>query len=187
MANCLPNQEPFPLAIGDWGDAIGKRPLNKFIYMAEPSHIDEIRPIVAERIGNLGHLTQAQSNMLEVLPPNASKGNGVRRLLGSLQIAPEHVMAIGDAENVRHAPKAILQRARHNDRKLQRNSDTLFFLSNSEQDLEMLEMVGFSCAVANALPSVKKVAKYTNFSSNVDDGVAEAIEQFFLSKVNVPR
>lgn len=49
----------------------------------------------------------------------------------------------------------------------------------------MLDMVGFSCAVANALPSVKKVAQYTNFSSNNNDGVAEAIEQFFLSEVNV--
>lgn len=48
----------------------------------------------------MGHLTQAQSNMLEVLPPNASKGNGVKRLLKSLNILPEHVMAIGDAENV---------------------------------------------------------------------------------------
>lgn len=146
-------KEPDPTAIGNWNEAIGKRPLNKFIYMAEPSHIDEIRPLIAERIGDAGHLTQAQSNMLEVLPPNASKGNGVRRLLKSLNIPPEHVMAIGDAEN----------------------------------DLEMLEMVGYSCAVANALPSVKAAARYTDFSSNNNDGVAEAIERFFLSDVKVPK
>lgn len=69
--------------------------------MAEPSHIDEMRPIVAERIGDMGHLTQAQSNMLEVLPPDACKGNGVRRLAKSLGIDVEEIMAIGDAENVR--------------------------------------------------------------------------------------
>lgn len=49
----------------------------------------------------------------------------------------------------------------------------------------MLKMVGYSCAVANALPSVKAVAKYTDFSSNNNDGVAEAIERFLLSGVNV--
>lgn len=95
------SKEPEPVAIGDWNDAIGKRPLNKFIYLAEPAVIDELRPLVAKRIGHMGHLTQAQSNMLEVLPPNASKGNGVRRLLRSLGMPLEHVLAIGDAENVR--------------------------------------------------------------------------------------
>lgn len=94
------SKEPDPVAVGDWNDAIGKRPLNKFIYMAEPAVIDEVRPLVEERLGDIGDFTQAQSNMLEVLPPNASKGNGVRRLLKSLDIPLEHVLAIGDAENV---------------------------------------------------------------------------------------
>lgn len=93
-------QEPHPETLGSWDTAIGRRPLNKFIYMAEPARIDEIRPYVAKRIGDRGHLTQAQSNMLEVLPPNASKGNGVRELLKSLRVNPENLLAIGDAENV---------------------------------------------------------------------------------------
>lgn len=43
-------------------------------------------------------------------------------------------------------------------------------------------MVGYSCAVANALPSVKKVAKYTDFGSNDEDAVAECIERFILTE-----
>lgn len=46
----------------------------------------------------------------------------------------------------------------------------------------MLQMVGYSCAVANALPMVKAVAKYTDFPSNEEDGVASAIGQFFFNE-----
>lgn len=49
----------------------------------------------------------------------------------------------------------------------------------------MLELAGYSCAVANALPSVKAVSKYTDISSNDEDGVAEAIERFVLAQVDV--
>lgn len=41
-------------------------------------------------------------------------------------------------------------------------------------------MVGFSCTVGNALPSAKAVAKYNDFRSNDEHGVAEAIERFLL-------
>lgn len=68
--------------------------------MAEPETIDEMRPLVAEKVGSAGNLTQAQSNMLEVLPPNSSKGDGVRRLLRNVGVHPDNVLAIGDAENV---------------------------------------------------------------------------------------
>lgn len=42
-------------------------------------------------------------------------------------------------------------------------------------------MVGYSCAVANALPSVKQVAKFTDFGSNDEDAVADCIERFILT------
>lgn len=52
----------------------------------------------------------------------------------------------------------------------------------------MLKMVGISCAVANALPSVKAVAKYTDFASNDESGVAEAIDRLvFASKSTTQR
>lgn len=46
-------------------------------------------------------------------------------------------------------------------------------------------MVGYSCAVANALPSVKAAAKYTDFKTNNEHGVAEVLDRFVLSKMNV--
>lgn len=96
-------QEPEPEEIGRWEDVLGKRTLNKLIFMAEPARIDSVRPLVHERVGHVASLTQAQSNMLEVLPPGSSKGEGVRYLLDRLGVAPENVLAIGDAENVRRA------------------------------------------------------------------------------------
>jgi HAD superfamily hydrolase (TIGR01484 family) len=36
---------------------------------------------------------------MQVLPPGASKGAGVARLLKELGVRPEELMAIGDGEN----------------------------------------------------------------------------------------
>ncbi|KAF6003073.1 hypothetical protein F1559_003674 [Cyanidiococcus yangmingshanensis] len=46
-----------------------------------------------------GRCVQACPDMLEVLPANANKGDGLRRLLEHLGIRAEEVVAIGDAEN----------------------------------------------------------------------------------------
>lgn len=141
--------EPEPVSIGSWEKVIEDDiPVNKFIYMAEPEHIDRIRPTVESQIGDMATITQAQSNMLEVLPPNTSKGNGVRQLLSNLNINPSNCLAIGDAEN----------------------------------DIELLKMVGYSCAVQNALPSVKQVATYNLGETNDQDGVSSAILRFLLAK-----
>lgn len=43
-----------------------------------------------------GTLTHCQA---QVLPPGASKGVGVGKLLEAMDIAPENVMALGDGEN----------------------------------------------------------------------------------------
>lgn len=85
---------------GGWERVIGTRVLNKFIFMADPARIDEVRPHVAIALGEHAVLTQAQGNMLEVLPAGTSKGNGLLRLLDDWRIKPSEVMAIGDAENV---------------------------------------------------------------------------------------
>lgn len=140
-------REPEVTVIPSWQEVIGKRTLNKMIMMANPDRINEIRPSVENQLGAISHLTQAQPDMLEVLPPLSSKGDGVRRLLDHLGIDPKFVLAVGDAEN----------------------------------DIELLQMVEFSCAVGNALPSVKAVAKYTDFSTNDEDGVAEVVNRFFAT------
>lgn len=96
------SQEPAAEEIGVWESVIGKRPINKLIIMAEPDEINRVRPYVESKIGSDGHLTQAQGNMLEVLPPGASKGLGVRHFLDYMKIPSDNVLAIGDAENVRY-------------------------------------------------------------------------------------
>lgn len=93
-------QEPQPEPVGDWESVVGKVSLNKFIFMAEPQRIDDIRPKIQAEVGDFSRLTQAQSNMLEVLPLGSSKGEGVRRLLTAVNVNPQNVLAIGDAENV---------------------------------------------------------------------------------------
>lgn len=42
---------------------------------------------------------QAMEDMIEVLPPNASKGDGVKRLLESFGGSFDDLLALGDAEN----------------------------------------------------------------------------------------
>ena len=37
--------------------------------------------------------------MLQILPPGASKGVGVGKLLEAMDIAPQNLMALGDGEN----------------------------------------------------------------------------------------
>ena len=44
-------------------------------------------------------LTSALPGMTEVLPPGASKADGVLRYLGEIDLAPDAVLAVGDAEN----------------------------------------------------------------------------------------
>lgn len=52
-----------------------------------------------EQLGDSAALTTALSGMLEVLPKGASKAAGVRVVLEKLGVAPENVLAMGDAEN----------------------------------------------------------------------------------------
>jgi len=66
----------------------------------DPAAISAMRPRYEQRMKPLGVvLTQAQADMLEMLPPGASKGDGVRRLLEHLELDAGELMAIGDAEN----------------------------------------------------------------------------------------
>jgi len=52
-------------------------------------------------------------------------------------------------------------------------------LGDGENDLEMLQYVGWGVAVANASPKLKQVAKVI-VADNDHDGVAEAVERFAL-------
>jgi Cof subfamily protein (haloacid dehalogenase superfamily) len=91
--------EPAPVAIGNWDSVIGSVSIYKFIFMAPEERILSIRPRVEKELNAVSKITRATPGMLEVLPLGASKGDGVSRLLKSLQIAPETVLAVGDGEN----------------------------------------------------------------------------------------
>ncbi|KAM3568197.1 hypothetical protein VYU27_009678 [Nannochloropsis oceanica] len=53
----------------------------------------------ASYLGPRATLTQAQGDMLEVLPPGGSKGLGVQKLLEALKVDKANLLAIGDQEN----------------------------------------------------------------------------------------
>ena len=82
--------------------------------------IEHVQPLIAEALGDAVALTTALPGLLEVcgaelqnscqesslsqlacqvLPPGASKGTGVARLLKLVGIAPENTIALGDGEN----------------------------------------------------------------------------------------
>ena len=52
-------------------------------------------------------------------------------------------------------------------------------LGDQENDIAMIEYAGMGVAMDNAIPSVKEVANFVT-KSNLEDGVAYAIEKFVL-------
>lgn len=58
-----------------------------------------LRPHWVEAIGDNASVVQAQSDILEIVPPGTSKGSGVKILLDHLGVSPKEIMAIGDGEN----------------------------------------------------------------------------------------
>lgn len=53
-------------------------------------------------------------------------------------------------------------------------------LGDQENDIAMIEFAGMGVAMDNAIPSVKEVANFVT-KSNLEDGVAYAIEKFVLN------
>lgn len=60
------------------------------------------------------------------------------------------------------------------------HAENTMAIGDAENDIEMLQLVGWGVAVGNASEEVKKSAKAV-VSSNQDDGVAEAIEKYALA------
>jgi Cof subfamily protein (haloacid dehalogenase superfamily) len=91
--------EPTPEAFGSWSAVLSHTAVNKFILVHTPETINQLRPKLEKLTAGRATIVQALPNMVEVLPPGASKGDGLRRLLAHLQVRPEEVLAIGDGEN----------------------------------------------------------------------------------------
>lgn len=53
-------------------------------------------------------------------------------------------------------------------------------LGDQENDIAMIEYAGVGVAMDNAIPSVKEIANFVT-KSNLEDGVAYAIEKFALN------
>ncbi|XP_039848981.1 endoribonuclease YBEY, chloroplastic-like [Panicum virgatum] len=74
--------------------------IQKVLFLETPEGISSaLRPYWAKAMEGRAHVVQAQPDMLELVPPATSKGNGVQILLNHLSISPDEVMAIGDGEN----------------------------------------------------------------------------------------
>jgi Cof subfamily protein (haloacid dehalogenase superfamily) len=91
--------EPVPTEIASYETALETRPMNKLLLIDTVDSCTEARQALAPLLEGRATQVQALADMLEILPPGASKGVGLRWLLDDLGIAPEQVMAIGDGEN----------------------------------------------------------------------------------------
>ncbi len=94
--------EPMPEAVGPLQNILASTPINKLLVIKQddPRKIRALRWQLSMQINpKEARMTQALPDMLEILPPNISKGAALKHLLKDLGIRPEEVMALGDAEN----------------------------------------------------------------------------------------
>lgn len=94
--------EPVAEAVGPLQNILGVLPVHKMIAvkMGEPKRIKALRWQLEMQLDGKARLTQAAiPDMLEILPPNASKGRALKALLKEIGVAAEKIMVIGDAEN----------------------------------------------------------------------------------------
>ena len=89
-------KEPTPIALGVPEQIARDERANKLILL-ESRSAWRLRPSLAERLGASASLTCAIPTMLEVLPAGGRARACARCSIGG--VAPEEVMAIGDAEN----------------------------------------------------------------------------------------
>lgn len=91
--------EPEPEIIGSLRGLADSTPVNKIILFTEPESIEELRKALKSQVDGTARVVQSLPDVLEILPPGASKGEALRLLLNDLGVDPRHVMAIGNAEN----------------------------------------------------------------------------------------
>lgn len=91
-----------PEYVGSLTNALNSHAVNKLIAVS-PGDVKKIRALrwqlEAQLNGSARFMSGGVPHMLEILPPNASKGNALRALIKELKIQPSQVLAMGDAEN----------------------------------------------------------------------------------------
>jgi len=73
--------------------------VHKLIILDNDDILIKIRPELENKIKSIASTTKAVPGMLEVLPLNASKGYGVKKLLEYYKIDVKNTIAFGDGEN----------------------------------------------------------------------------------------
>lgn len=91
--------EPAAEAVGPLQNVLDDLPINKVMAIGDARRIKALRWQLDMQLNGSVKMTQALPEMLEVLPPGASKGTALRVLLKDMNIAPADVLALGDAEN----------------------------------------------------------------------------------------
>lgn len=94
--------EPEPEGIGPLQNIVDEMPVNKLIAVkqGEPRRIKALRWQLEMQLGGSARLMQAMiDDMVEILPPKASKGVALQVLLKQLGVPAEETLAIGDGEN----------------------------------------------------------------------------------------
>lgn len=94
--------EPMPEGVGPLQNILEEMPIHKIIAMkeGEPRKIKALRWQLEMQLDGKARLVQAMiDDMVEILPPKASKGIALQTLLKQMGISANEVMAIGDGEN----------------------------------------------------------------------------------------
>ena len=96
----LPYGEPVPSGRGDLlANVVGVTPVHKLLYLGAEEDLAALRPALEQTLGDRATVVKAIDGMLEVLPPGASKGAALRRLLEERNLDPSAMLALGDGEN----------------------------------------------------------------------------------------
>ncbi len=93
------HHEPDPELVGPLSGIVDSIPITKLLIEANPADIETMREALRARLNGSATLVRSMPQLIEVLPKDASKGDGLRRLLDDLRIDPRHVLAMGDGEN----------------------------------------------------------------------------------------
>ncbi|MEM7335524.1 MAG: HAD family hydrolase [Chloroflexota bacterium] len=91
----LSYDEPAPIVV----PSLLAPAIHKIIIFDDPARVQKIRPLLAKHMGDLASVLITQPEMVEIMPPNTSKGHSLKWLASEMNLPLENVMAIGNAEN----------------------------------------------------------------------------------------
>jgi Cof subfamily protein (haloacid dehalogenase superfamily) len=93
------HHEPEADYVGPLSAVIDHLPVTKVLVEIPPAQMADTYAELAGQLNGTAALVQSMPHLLEILPPGASKGDGLRRLLDDLGVDPAHVLACGDRDN----------------------------------------------------------------------------------------